>query len=158
MRRITFGVHHLRCFQYQHPPPSTKGPRGREIQSSRRNGGSANSTSPKPRQSVTRHRKVHPSMGPERLVDIIKTLKAHVTIESLVSAYLNVSTRGHHMATLNTRRARFRNLLFNTTEVYEAISKAPSTTGEVVTELSSLPSQIRNAAPKFSYLLLILCK
>jgi hypothetical protein len=77
-------------------------------------------------------------MAPERLVGIIKTLKAHrVTIESLVSAYLNISTRGHHMTTLNTRRARFRKLLFNTTEVYEAISKAPSTTGEVVTMVSA---------------------
>ena len=101
------------------------------------------------------------------------------------------------MATLHTRRARFRKLLFNTTEVYEAIIKAPSTPGEVMTmvsaedlrreligltqiesaddpevmaftkwnkesnpadiELSSLPSQIRDAAPKFSHLLSILC-
>jgi hypothetical protein len=36
-----------------------------------------------------------------------------------------------------TRRARFRKLLFNTTEVYEAISKAPSTPGEIVTMVSA---------------------
>jgi hypothetical protein len=98
------------------------------------------------------------------------------------------------MATLNTRRARFRKLLFNSSEVYEAISKAPSTPGEVVTMVSaidlrkevigltqmktagepkevaftkwskksnpgvsSLLSRIRDAAPKVSHLLSILC-
>jgi hypothetical protein len=104
------------------------------------------------------------------------------------------------MATLNTRGAKFRELLFNTIEVYKAISKAPSAPGGIVTMisataaglrkelvgltqinksggrpkerafakwdkksdpgdigLSSLPSRIRDAAPKFSHLLSILC-
>ena len=170
-----------------------------ETRSLKRKAGSENSTSPKPKKrgrpiGSKNGRKVHPLMTPERLVDIIKILKAHKwTIESLVLAYLNVNTRGHHMAKLNTRQAKFRKLLFNTQEVYEAISKAPSTPGEIITmvsatdirneliglttgepkevaftkwnkkwnpgdiELSSLPSRIRDAAPKFSHLLSIFC-
>jgi uncharacterized protein DUF6589 len=183
--------------------PSTNSPMQGETRSSRRKGGSENRISSKPKQrgrpvrSKSR-RKAHPLMTPERLVDILRILKAHKwTIENLVIAYLNLNTRGHYMAKLNTRRAKFRKLLFNASEVYEAISTAPSTPGEIVTmvsatdlrkeligltqiesagepkevaftkwnkkwnpgdiELSSLPSRIRDAAPKFSNLLSILC-
>jgi hypothetical protein len=184
-------------------PSATNSPMQGETRSSRRKDGSENRTSSKPRQRGRpvhnkSRRKVHPLMTPERLVGILKILKAHKwTIEGLVIAYLNLNIRGHYMATLNTRRARFRKLLFNASEVYEAISKAPSTPGEIITmvsardlrkeligltqiesagepkevaftkwnkkcnpgdiELSSLPSRIRDAAPKFSNLLSILC-
>ena len=183
--------------------PSTNSPMQRETRSSKHKDSSENKTPSKPKQrgrpvGSKNRRKVHPLMTPERLVDIIKILKSHKwTIESLIIAYLNLKTRGHYMATLKTRRARFRKLLFNSSEVYEAISKAPSTPGEVVTmvsaidlrkevigltqmksagepkevaftkwskksnpgdmELSSLPSRIRDAAPKVSHLLSILC-
>ena len=184
--------------------PSTNSPIERETRSSGRKGSSENRTSSKPKQrgrpvGSKSRRKVHPLITPERLVDILQILKAHKwTIESLVIAYLNLNIRGHYMAKLKTRRAKFRKLLFNASTVYEAISKAPSTPREIVTmvsatdlrkeligltqidessgepkevaftkwnkkqnpgdiELSSLPSRIRDAAPKFSSLLSILC-
>src|ERR1700685_2194239 len=119
--------------------PSTNSEMRRETGSSRREDSSENRASSKPKQrggpvNSKSRRKVHPRMTPKRLVDMLKILKAHKwTIEGLVIAYLNLNIRGHYMATLNTRRARFRKLLFNASEVYEAISKAPSTPGEIIT-------------------------
>ena len=107
-------------------PSATNSPMQGETRSSRRKDSSENMTSSKLRRGRPVHnksrRKVHPSMTPERLIGILKILKAHKwTIEGLVIAYLNLNIRGHYMATLDTWRARFRKLLFNASEAYEAI-------------------------------------